>query len=76
MFDENNFSNDNSYEQNNSQAVPGGSVAAHTDNNNGQAAGKATGSYSGVNPGSVEEPQPYTSLKVLFLFTPSPCWAR
>ncbi len=24
----------------------------------------------------VEEPQPYTSLKVLFLFTPSPCWAR
>ena len=33
MFDENNFSNDNSYEQNNSQAVPGGSVAAHTDNN-------------------------------------------
>ena len=24
----------------------------------------------------VEEPQPYTYLKVLFLFTPSPCWAR
>ena len=24
----------------------------------------------------VEEPQPYTSLKVLFLFTPSPCRAR
>lgn len=52
MFDENNFSNDKSYEQNNSQAVPGGSVAAHTENNNGQAAGSASGSYSGVNPGS------------------------
>ena len=63
MFDENNFSNDNSYEQNNSQAVPGGSVAAHTDNNNGQAAGKATGSYSGVNPGSGQSGpgEPYTS---------------
>lgn len=62
MFDENNFSNDNSYEQNNSQAVPGGSVAAHTDNNNGQAAGKATGSYSGVNPGSGQSGprEPYT----------------
>lgn len=24
----------------------------------------------------VEEPQPYTSLKILFLFTPSPCCAR
>ena len=63
MFDENNFSNDNSYEQNNSQAVPGGSVAAHTDNNNGQAAGKATGNYSGVNPGSGQSGpgEPYTS---------------
>ena len=63
MFDENNFSNANSYEQNNSQAVPGGSVAAHTDNNNGQAAGKATGSYSGVNPGSGQSGpgEPYTS---------------
>ena len=63
MFDENNFSNDNSYEQNNSQAVPGGSVAAHTDNNNGQAAGKATGSYSGVNPGSGQSGprEPYTA---------------
>ena len=63
MFDENDFSNDNSYEQNNSQAVPGGSVAAHTDNNNGQAAGKATGSYSGVNPGSGQSGprEPYTS---------------
>lgn len=62
MFDENNFSNDNSYEQNNSQTVPGGSVAAHTDNNNGQAAGKATGSYSGVNPGSGQSGprEPYT----------------
>ena len=66
-LDENNFSNDNSYEQNNSQAVPGGSVAAHTDNNNGQAAGKATGNYSGVNPGSGQSGPgavSYTHLKV------------
>ncbi|WP_455615374.1 S1C family serine protease [Eisenbergiella sp.] len=44
MFENNDYSNENVNEQNNSQTVRSGSDAAHTEHNNGQTAGGATGS--------------------------------
>lgn len=44
MFENNDYSNENVNEQNNSQTVRSDSDAAHTEHNNGQTAGGATGS--------------------------------
>lgn len=48
MFENNDYSNENVNEQNNSQTVRSGSDAAHTEHNNGQTAGGATGSADGT----------------------------